>query len=122
MNRPSYNRAIADDQTQNLHVFSLLLFVLINLSCNRATDSALSSKSESNPEPSLTIADPIKESTPEAIRQSHEQKIRIIMLTGDSRTTAEAVGRRLDIEEVVAEVLPNQKAEVVKRHCSRNSV
>lgn len=45
MNRPSYNRAIADDQTQNLHVFSLLLFVLINLSCNRATDSALSSKS-----------------------------------------------------------------------------
>lgn len=61
------------------------------------------------------VADPIKESTPEAIRQLHEQKIRIVMLTGDSRTTAEAVARRLNIDEVVAEVLPNQKAEVVKR-------
>ena len=61
------------------------------------------------------VADPIKESTPEAIRQLHEQKIRIVMLTGDSRTTAEAVARRLNIDEIVAEVLPNQKAEIVKR-------
>jgi P-type Cu+ transporter len=63
----------------------------------------------------LGVADPIKESTPEAIRQLHDQHIRIVMLTGDSRTTAEAVARRLDIDEVVAEVLPNQKAEIVKR-------
>ena len=63
----------------------------------------------------LAVADPIKESTPEAIRQLHDQRIRVVMLTGDSRTTAEAVARRLNIDEVVAEVLPNQKAEIVKR-------
>jgi P-type Cu+ transporter len=63
----------------------------------------------------LGVADPIKQSTPEAIRQLHENRIRIVMLTGDSRTTAEAVARRLNIDEVVAEVLPNQKAEIVKR-------
>ena len=63
----------------------------------------------------LGVADPIKESTPEAIRQLHDRRIRVVMLTGDSRTTAEAVGRRLNIDEVVAEVLPNQKAEIVKR-------
>jgi Cu+-exporting ATPase len=61
------------------------------------------------------VADPIKESTPEAIRQLHEQKIRIVMVTGDSRTTAEAVSRKLNIDEVVAEVLPAQKVEIVKR-------
>ena len=61
------------------------------------------------------VADPIKESTPEAIRQLHEEGIRIIMLTGDSRTTAEAVAKKLNIDEVVAEVLPNQKVEVVKK-------
>jgi Cu+-exporting ATPase len=61
------------------------------------------------------VADPIKESTPEAINQLHQQNIRIVMLTGDSRTTAEAVARKLNIDEVVAEVLPNQKAEIVKR-------
>jgi Cu+-exporting ATPase len=61
------------------------------------------------------VADPIKESTPEAIRALHGEGIRIAMLTGDSRTTAEAVARRLGIDEVAAEVLPDQKVEVVKR-------
>ena len=61
------------------------------------------------------VADPIKESTMEAIRQLHEEAIRIVMLTGDSRTTAEAVARKLNIDEVVAEVLPNQKVDVVKK-------
>jgi Cu+-exporting ATPase len=61
------------------------------------------------------VADPIKESTPEAIRQLHEEGIRIVMLTGDSRTTADAVARKLNIDEVVAEVLPNQKVEAVKK-------
>src|SRR6185436_18358873 len=51
----------------------------------------------------------------EAIRQLHEQKIRIVMVTGDSRTTAEAVSRKLNIDEVIAEVLPAQKVEIVKR-------
>jgi poly(3-hydroxybutyrate) depolymerase/soluble P-type ATPase len=63
----------------------------------------------------LGVADPIKESTPDAMRTLHGENVRIVMLTGDSRTTAEAVARKLDIDEVVAEVLPDQKASVVKR-------
>lgn len=63
----------------------------------------------------LGVADPIKQSTPEAIDQLHKDGIRIVMLTGDSRTTAEAVARRLGIDEVIAEVLPDKKVDVVKR-------
>jgi Cu+-exporting ATPase len=63
----------------------------------------------------LGVADPIKDSTPEAIRSLQAEGIRVVMLTGDSRTTAEAVARRLRLDDVVAEVLPDQKAEVVKR-------
>ena len=63
----------------------------------------------------IGVADPIKETTPEAIRQLHEEGIRIVMLTGDSRTTADAVARKLNIDEVVAEVLPNQKVDAVKK-------
>jgi len=66
----------------------------------------------------LGVADPIKETTVEAIKQLHEQGIRIVMLTGDSRTTANAVAGKLGIDEVVAEVLPNQKAEIIKRYQS----
>ena len=61
------------------------------------------------------VADPVKESTPEAIRALHDEGIRIVMLTGDSRTTAAAVARQLKIDEVIAEVLPDQKIDVVKR-------
>ncbi|MBX9582151.1 MAG: copper-translocating P-type ATPase [Gemmataceae bacterium] len=63
----------------------------------------------------LAVADPIRATTPEAIRLLHEDGLRVIMLTGDSRTTAEAVARALGIDEVIAEVLPEQKHEVVKR-------
>jgi P-type Cu+ transporter len=63
----------------------------------------------------LGVADPVKDSTPEAMRVLQEEGVRIVMLTGDSRTTAEAVARKLKIEEVVAEVLPDQKAGAVKR-------
>jgi Cu+-exporting ATPase len=63
----------------------------------------------------LGAADPIKESTPEAIRMLHEQCVRIVMLTGDSRTTGEAVARKLGIDHVQAEVMPDQKGEIVKR-------
>ncbi|HEX9872330.1 MAG TPA: heavy metal translocating P-type ATPase [Candidatus Tectomicrobia bacterium] len=63
----------------------------------------------------VSVADPIKASTPEAIRLLHREGIRIVMLTGDSRTTAEAVARELGIDEVEAEVLPEQKGEIVKR-------
>src|SRR5215831_9029464 len=61
------------------------------------------------------VEDPIKESSREAIRQLHEEGLRIVMLTGDNRVTAEAVARRLGIDEVIAEVLPEQKSEVVAR-------
>jgi Cu+-exporting ATPase len=63
----------------------------------------------------LSVADPIRSTTPEAVRQLHEDGLRVIMLTGDSRPTAEAVGRQVGIDEVIAEVLPQQKNEVVKR-------
>jgi Cu+-exporting ATPase len=61
------------------------------------------------------VADPIKASTPEAIQTLHVEGIRIVMLTGDSETTAQAVAGKLGIDEVIAGVLPDQKAEVVKR-------
>jgi Cu+-exporting ATPase len=63
----------------------------------------------------VSVADPIKATTAEAIKQLHDEGIRVVMLTGDSETTARAVAGRLNLDEVVAEVLPNQKAEVVKR-------
>jgi Cu+-exporting ATPase len=61
------------------------------------------------------IADPLKRTTAEAIRALHAEGIRIVMVTGDGRTTAEAVARALAIDEVVAEVLPDQKVAAVKR-------
>ncbi len=63
----------------------------------------------------VAVADPIKESTQEAVRMLHEGGLRIIMLTGDSATSAQAVARKLGIDEVEAEVLPERKSEVVKR-------
>jgi len=62
----------------------------------------------------VAVADPVKETTPAAIQQLHEDGIRVVMLTGDNRTTAEAVARKLDIDEVMPEVLPDQKAAKVK--------
>ena len=63
----------------------------------------------------IGVADPVKPSTPEAIRMLHDDGMRIVMLTGDNRTTAEAVAKKLGIDEIQAEVLPEQKGEVVKR-------
>jgi Cu+-exporting ATPase len=63
----------------------------------------------------LGVADPIKETTQEAIRKLHEEGIRVVMLTGDSRTTAEAVAKSLGIDEVTAEVLPEDKSHRVQR-------
>jgi len=63
----------------------------------------------------LGVADPIKRSTPEAIQLLHEEGVKIVMLTGDNRTTAKAVAQKLGIDEIQAEVLPEQKGEVVKR-------
>jgi P-type Cu+ transporter len=61
------------------------------------------------------VTDPVKENTPEAVRSLHEDGIRIVMLTGDNRTTAAIVAQKLGLDDVIAEVLPNQKADVVKR-------
>jgi Cu+-exporting ATPase len=63
----------------------------------------------------IGVADPIKESTREAIKLLHDSGVELVMLTGDSRTTAEAVARQLGIDRVEAEVLPEQKAEVIKK-------
>ena len=63
----------------------------------------------------LGVADPIKESTPEALRSLHAEGLKIVMVTGDSRTTAEAVAKKLGIDRVEAEVLPERKVEIVKR-------
>ena len=59
------------------------------------------------------VADPVKESTPEAIRDLHAEGLRVVMLTGDSETTAQAVAKRLGIDEVIAGVLPDEKAAKV---------
>jgi Cu+-exporting ATPase len=63
----------------------------------------------------LAVSDPIKESTPAAIKALHDEGLTVVMVTGDNRATAEAVARKLGIDEVVAEVLPDEKAAVVKR-------
>jgi Cu+-exporting ATPase len=63
----------------------------------------------------LGIADPIKPSTPEAVRLLKEERLSLVMLTGDHQQTAQAVGRQLGLDEVMAGVLPNQKGEIVTR-------
>ncbi len=70
----------------------------------------------------IGVADPIKETTPEAIKRLHQEGMRIVMLTGDSRTTADAVAKKLDIDEVVAEALPDQKVAAVRRFQAQGRV
>jgi len=70
----------------------------------------------------IGVTDPIKESTPEAIDQLHAEGIAVTMLTGDSRKTAEAVAKKLGIDDVVAEVLPDQKDKVVKEFQERGEI
>lgn len=62
----------------------------------------------------LGVADPIKETTPQAIRELHHEGLKIVMLTGDNLTTAQTVAKKLGIDQVMAEVLPDQKAKKVK--------
>ncbi len=63
----------------------------------------------------IAVADPVKANAAEAVRALHSEGLRMMMLTGDSRATAEAVAHQLGIDEIEAEVLPQQKGEVVKR-------
>jgi len=62
----------------------------------------------------VSVADPIKETTPEAIQALHQEHIRIVMMTGDNQSTAEAVAQKLGIDDVIAGVLPDQKAQKIK--------
>ncbi len=70
----------------------------------------------------LGVADPVKETANDAIRELHDEGLRIVMLTGDNETTAKAVAAKLGIDEVIAGVLPTQKAETVKRLQSEGRV
>ena len=63
----------------------------------------------------IGVADPIKETTPGAIKALHGEGLKVVMLTGDSRTTAKAVASKLNIDDVIAEVLPEQKVEAVEK-------
>jgi Cu+-exporting ATPase len=70
----------------------------------------------------LAVSDPVKATTPAAIQSLHHDGIRIVMLTGDNRTTAEAVAQKLGIDEVQAQVMPEQKVSIVKRLQSEGRV
>jgi Cu+-exporting ATPase len=70
---------------------------------------------EGRPAGLIGVSDPVKASTPEAIATLKSYGIRTVMLTGDNRTTAEAVARKLGLDEALAEVLPDQKADTIKR-------
>ena len=70
---------------------------------------------EGTPAGLIGVADPIKDTTPDAIRELRASGLRVVMLTGDNETTAQAVARRLGIDEVIAEVMPDQKADAIKR-------
>jgi Cu+-exporting ATPase len=63
----------------------------------------------------LTVADPLKPTTRDAIRSFHELGLKVVMVTGDNRRTAEAIGRDLGIDEIVAEVMPGEKVKTVQR-------
>jgi Cu+-exporting ATPase len=70
----------------------------------------------------LGVADPIKDNTPDAIAALHDEGMRVVMLTGDNRRTADAVAAKLSIDEVIAEVLPDQKAQAIKQLQETGSV
>src|SRR5690606_27194096 len=70
----------------------------------------------------LSIADAVKETTPAALEALREAGVRIIMLTGDNVRTAEAVGRSLGVDEVMADVLPQDKRDIVMRLQSEGDV
>jgi Cu+-exporting ATPase len=63
----------------------------------------------------MGVADPVKASTPEAIRLLHEEGIQVVMVSGDHQQTAQAVAQKLGIDEVKAEVLPEQKSQIIKQ-------
>ncbi|HKK21377.1 MAG TPA: heavy metal translocating P-type ATPase, partial [candidate division Zixibacteria bacterium] len=99
------NRALLDE----LHVESKALADKAE-EMRRDGQTAMFVVADGKPAGLIGVADPVKKTTPEAIRQLHDAGVSIVMLTGDSETTARAVAGKLGIDEVVAEVLPDQKA------------
>ncbi len=81
----------------------------------KAGNTVMFAAIDNKPAALIAVADPIKESTPEAINKLKEIGIRIILVTGDNQTTAEAVAQRLGITEVIAGVLPDKKVDIVKK-------
>ncbi len=104
------NRALFEEQAINLGALSAQAEDL-----RRDGQTVMFVALDGRPVGLLGVADPVKGSTDEAVRMLREEGIRLVMLTGDNRTTAEAVARKLGIDEVEAEVLPEQKGQVVKR-------
>lgn len=104
------NRALFEEHTINLDELSTQAEDL-----RRDGQTVMFVAIDGRPAGLLGVADPIKESTHEAVQLLREDGIRLIMLTGDSRTTAEAVARKIGITDVEAEVLPEQKSQVVRR-------
>jgi P-type Cu+ transporter len=84
-------------------------------SLRREGQTVVFAAADGRPAGLLGVADGVKDSTPEALELLREEGVRLVMLTGDNRLTAEAVARRLGIEEVEADVLPERKSTVVKR-------
>ncbi len=70
----------------------------------------------------ISVADPIKDGSPEAVRELHAQGLRIVMLTGDNQATAEAVAKKLGIDDVIAGVMPERKTEVIKQYQSEGRI
>lgn len=70
----------------------------------------------------LAIADPIKETTPKAIKALHDLELKVIMCTGDNRKTAEAVARELRIDDFTAEVMPQDKIDIIKKLKSQGAI
>jgi Cu+-exporting ATPase len=100
------------------------LFEALSLDTKFSSDEALALRDrgetvmlvaiDNRPAGFISVADPVKASTAEAIALLHKENIRIMMLTGDNRVTAQAVARVLSVDSVAAEVLPEQKAQTIK--------
>jgi Cu+-exporting ATPase len=111
------NRALMEDQKIDLGEFAAKAETL-----RSDGQTVMFVAVDGQPAGLLGVADPIKSTTAEAIQQLHAEGLKIVMLTGDNRTTADAVAKTLSIDDVVAEVLPDQKLEVIKRLQSEGGI
>jgi P-type Cu+ transporter len=107
------NRAMMEDEGIDARALSPLADLAESLRADGQTVMFVAA--DGVPAGLVGVADPIKATTPDAIRALRDEGLRIVMMTGDSRTTAAAVAARLGLAEVIAEVLPDQKAEHVRR-------